>query len=63
MSKSNTFTEKKTRRLYRNAIVREVHALALNSQADYERIYRLMKAWRVVAISQIIAIIILFIVF
>jgi hypothetical protein len=52
MSKSNAYNEKKARKIQRNALVKAARDIALNSQADYSRIWTGLKAWRIIAILE-----------
>ena len=57
MSKSNAYNEKKARKIQRNAMVKAARDIALNSQADYSRIWTGLKAWRIIAILEAVFII------
>ena len=52
MSKQNAYNEKKARKIQRNALVKAARDIALNSQADYARIWTGLKAWRIIAILE-----------
>ena len=53
MSKTNAFNEKKARKIQRNALVKAARDIALNSQADYARIWTGLKAWRFFALFEL----------
>ena len=57
MSKSNAYNEKKARKIQRNALVKAARDIALNSQADYARIWTGLKVWRIIAILESVFII------
>ena len=57
MSKQNAYNEKKARKIQRNALVKAARDIALNSKADYARIWTGLKAWRIIAILEAVIII------
>jgi hypothetical protein len=62
MSKQNAYNEKKARKIQRNALVKAARDIALNSQADYTRIWTGLKAWRIIAILEAVFIAVYFLV-